>query len=331
MDTGEVTVGASQAEQFSRPMPEISVVTPSRNQGRYLDETVASVLDQEGDFALDYVVVDGASTDDSVAVLRRYESRLRTGEWPVRCRRIRFRWLSEPDSGQSHALSKGLEMTTGDLLGWLNSDDTYLPGALQTIVGAFARDTACAVVYGRAHYIDKSGKQLGAYPTEPFSRERFALVNFVAQPSTFFRRTTLEHVGGPEVGLHYVMDYDLWLRMSAHGCFQYVETYLSNYRLHDESKTIDSRHALENARECFHVVHKHFGWAPANRVYEFCSQRVRATVSSPILRRQPVATLLTTPFAFAKYCAMNRGVRLADLKQLTRQNAKRLFGKQRLY
>ena len=331
METGEVTVGASQPAAPSGPRTEISVVTPSRNQGRYLDETIASVLGQEGNFALDYLVIDGASTDRSVDVLRRYESRLRQGDWPLRCRSIRFRWLSEPDRGQSHALAKGLHMSTGDVLGWLNSDDTYLPSALATVCEAVAHDPACAVVYGKAHYIDESGAPLGDYPTESFSSERLAVVNFLAQPSTFFRRRAIEHIGGPDIGLHYVMDYDLWLRMAKSGPFRYVEAFLSNYRLHNESKTVAAQHALENARECLHVVHKHCGWAPANRVYEFCSQWIQASIPSPRLTKQPVAALLTAPLALAKYCAMNRGVRLADLKLLTRRNARRLFEKQRLY
>jgi glycosyltransferase involved in cell wall biosynthesis len=331
MDTGEVTVGASQPAAPSGPWADISVVTPSRNQGRYLDETIASVLGQEGNFALDYLVIDGASTDSSVDVLRRYETRLRQGDWPLRCRRIRFRWLSEPDRGQSDALAKGLRLATGGVLGWLNSDDTYLPSALATIGETFAQDSACAVVYGKAHYVDEAGVLLGDYPTEPFSSERLAVANFLAQPSTFFRQRTLEQSGGPDVDLHYVMDYDLWLRMAQSGHFRYVETFLSNYRLHKESKTVAARHALENARECLDIVHKHRGWAPANRVYEFCSQWIQASIPSPKLTKQPVVALLATPLALAKYVAMNRGVRRADLKLLTRKNARRLFERQRLY
>lgn len=329
MDTGEVKVGAVRPAEPSRQVPEISVVTPSRNQGRYLDETVASVLGQAGDFVLDYVVVDGASTDDSVAILRRYESRLREGDLACHCRGIRFRWQSEPDRGQSHALAKGLALATGDVLGWLNSDDTYLPGALSEACQAFACDTACSVVYGKAHYIDEAGHRLGDYPTEPFSHERFAVANFVAQPSAFFRRTALEQVGGPNVDLHYVMDYDLWLRMAGRGRLQYVERFLSNYRLHAESKTIASHHALENARECLRVVHEQFGWAPANRVYEVCAQWLTANAPLPLLKRPPYTALLATPMAVAKYCTMNRGIRFADLKQL--KHAKKLFANRQLY
>lgn len=331
MDTGEVNVVSSRREQSSRQATQISIVTPSRNQGRYLDETIASVLGQAGDFLLDYIVVDGASTDDSVDVLRRYERQLQSADCPVRCRGIRFRWLSEPDRGQSEALAKGLRMATGELLGWLNSDDTYLPGALTTACSVFSSVPDCSVVYGKANYIDESGKYLGQYPTEPFSDERLVVVNFIAQPSVFFRRKTLEQVEGPNTDLHYVMDYDLWLRMSKVGIFRYVESSLSNYRLHAESKTIAPKHALENARECLQVVRQHAHWAPANRVYEFCSQWLRANLSSPTLNRQPATAILTLPIALAKYLAMNRGIRLADVRQLTPANVKRLFGKQRLY
>jgi len=308
-----------------RAFPTVSITTPSWNQGQFLEETIWSVLDQEGDFAIDYIVVDGGSTDGSVDTIKKYESLLLRGEWPIRCRDIRFRWRSESDNGQSDAINKGLRMSDGNILAWLNSDDTYLPGALQKVCDAFARDPGCDVVYGKTHYVDASGAHLGHYPTEAFCRERLAVVNFICQPSAFFRRSALDRVGYPDVSLRYVMDFDLWIRMAEQGRFCYLDEFLSHYRLHGESKTVSPRHALENSKECLAVVYKHFHWAPANRVYGYCANKVRAHVAQSLLSRKPVELFLTLPCATLKYCVMNRGVRLADVKQLSLKNLRNLL------
>ena len=312
-------------------LPTVSVTTPSYNQGRFLEETIRSVLAQEGDFSIDYVVVDGGSTDNSVAIIKDYESLLARGEWPVRCRNIHFRWLSEPDHGQSDAINKGFRMSTGDVLAWLNSDDTYTPGALRAICDAFAADVSCDVVYGQADYIDESGTRLGAYPTEDFDRARLAVVNFIAQPSVFFRRSTLARVGYPDATLRYVMDYDLWIRMSSQCRFRYLNEVLSHYRLHGESKTVSPQHALDNARECLDVVRKHFDWAPANRVYAYCARWYQTHAALSALKKKPVEFCLTVPAALLTYVAMNRGIRLADTKQLSLKNLRGMLGEKSLY
>jgi glycosyltransferase involved in cell wall biosynthesis len=312
-------------------VPTVSITTPSWNQGRFLEETIRSVLGQEGNFAIDYILVDGGSTDDSVAIIKKYESLLLRREWPVRCHDIRFRWLSERDDGQSDAINKGLRMSTGEILGWLNSDDTYAPGALATVCEAFAQDPSNDVVYGKTYYVDESGSRLGHYPTENFSRERLAVVNFICQPSTFFRRSALDRVGYLDANLRYVMDYELWIRMSSQCRFQHIDRVLSSYRLHGESKTVSQRHALENSRECLDVVYKHFHWAPANRVYQYCANRYQAHVSPSLFKRKPIEFCLTAPYAALKYCAMNRGIRLADVKQLSPRRLRNLLVDRNLY
>ena len=315
----------------ARYAPIVAITTPSFNQGRFLEETIQSVVSQEGDFSIDYVVVDGGSTDDSVAIIKKYESLLARGEWPVRCRGIHLRWCSEQDQGQSDAINKGFRMATGGIMAWLNSDDAYAPGALGTVSNAFAADAGCDVVYGKSAYIDESGTHLGAYPTENFDRDRLAVVNFIAQPSAFFRRSALERVGYPDASLRYVMDYDLWIRMSGSCHFRYLSEILSNYRLHGESKTVSPAHALANARECLEVVHKHFHWAPANRVYAYCAGWYESNVHLPFLKKKPVEVGITGPVALVKYLAMNRGIRLADAKQLSLRNLRGLVAGRKLY
>src|SRR5574340_1418719 len=110
--------------------PVITVVTPSFNQGRFIDETIRSVISQEGDFYLEYLIMDGGSTDETVDIIKKYDRLIKEGKWPVKCRGIEYRWVSEKDNGQADAVNKGFKIARGEILGWLNSDDTYLPGAL---------------------------------------------------------------------------------------------------------------------------------------------------------------------------------------------------------
>jgi glycosyltransferase involved in cell wall biosynthesis len=326
MNPGKARVAAP-----TRPVPTVSITTPSRNQGRFLEDTIKSVLSQEGDFAIDYILVDGGSTDNSVEVIKKYESLLLRGKWPIRCSGIRFRWLSERDEGQSDAINKGLRMSTGDVMAWLNSDDTYTPDALRIVCETFSQDASCDVVYGKTYYVDQSGARLGQYPTEDFCHERLAIVNFICQPSTFFRRSALERAGYPDANLRYVMDYDLWIRMAAACRFRYLADFLSHYRLHGESKTVSGEHALGNSRECLEVVYKYFHWAPANRVYDYCTRWYQAHVTKPVLKKSPIEFCLIAPCAAFKYCAMNRGIRLADVKQLSLRNLRNLLVARNLF
>ncbi|HYA12953.1 MAG TPA: glycosyltransferase, partial [Syntrophales bacterium] len=134
-----------------------SIVTPSYNQGEFLSETIESVISQEGDFLIDYIIVDGGSTDNSVAIIRHYDALLQKGEWRISCRGITFRWHSEVDQGQTDALMKGFSVAKGEILAWLNSDDTYLPGALQAVAGFFRDQPDTGLMYGDALYCDRRG------------------------------------------------------------------------------------------------------------------------------------------------------------------------------
>ncbi|HEY5949285.1 MAG TPA: glycosyltransferase family 2 protein [Kofleriaceae bacterium] len=298
-------------------------MTPSYQQGRFLAATIESVLSQEGDFVIDYVICDGGSKDESVEVIKRYEAMLKAGTWPIRCGGITYRWLSEKDRGQTDAISKGFAMTTGSVLAWLNSDDTYMPGALQRVAAVFA-DPNVSVVYGKSHFTDEAGNIIGKYPTEPFDVDRLPVFNFISQPSTFFTKAALEAAGGLEVDLHFVMDFDLWIRLAKQFAFTYVPEFLSTWRLHDDSKTVSPASALANHKEMLDTVTKYFGWSPLNRVYSYTYQLLKAKL--PMLRERELSLVaLSVPFAAANYLRMNRGVRLADLKLVTRTNLRKLF------
>lgn len=301
----------------------ISIVTPSYNQGAYLAETIESVLGQEGDFSIDYIIADGGSSDHSVEIIRRYEKLLEKGEWPVRCRGIRYRWLSEKDKGQSDALMKGFGRAEGEILAWLNSDDTYLPGALAKAVEAFG-DGGAGVVYGKSRFIDVQGKAIGCYPTEPFDYRRLAMVNFICQPSTFFTREAFDAVGGVNRKLHYAMDFDLWIRLAGRSEFRYLPVFLSSYRLHESSKTVSPQDSLANHLEGLETVQRHYRWAPLNRVYGYCRSRCCGFFPGLTSKSPALAVLLAAPYTVMLYLVRNKGVCFDDLSIFTRGNMRNL-------
>jgi hypothetical protein len=200
------------------------VVTPSYNQGQFLEETLRSVLLQ-GYPNLEYLVMDGGSTDTSVEIIRRYAPYLDG-------------WVSEADRGQSHAIEKGFAHATGDLLAWLNSDDLFLPGALFTVARRFLAEPGPVLVYGDAEYIEPDGQPgAGAPCAQPYDR-RWMLEhsNMVPQPSAFFSRKAYREAGGLDENLHYTMDLDLWLRLGDMGAAVFIPHKLSQMRMYPEAK-----------------------------------------------------------------------------------------------
>ena len=227
-------------------LPSISLVTPSLDQGRFLRATIESVLAQ-GYPALDYAVQDGGSTDETLEVLRSFGDRIR--------------WTSEKDAGQADAINRALRLATGDVLGYLNSDDVLLPGALRAVGEAFAASPDAVFVFGRAVYLDAAGTRVSEYLTRPDAMERLADACFVAQPAAFFRRTAWADVGEFDVSLHHTMDYDYWLRIAARygaGRCRYLDRELAGARMHADAKTVSGwERALE---EIFDLVKRRTGY-----------------------------------------------------------------------
>lgn len=206
--------------------PLVSVVTPSYKQGQFIEETIRSVLLQ-GYPNLEYIVIDGGSTDDTVEVIRKYESWLSY-------------WVTESDRGQSHAVNKGFARCTGELMGWLNSDDIYLMGTIQTIVQEFRARPDAYLVYGDALCTDKESQPLWVFK----SRETSLLAKleywrgwYIPQPAVFFKRDLYRHIGELEEGFHYALDYDYFVRAAFHYRFHYLPAVLATYRRHEASKT----------------------------------------------------------------------------------------------
>ena len=158
--------------------PILSIVTPSYNQGQFLVETIESVIGQSGDFHIDYIIVDGGSTDNSVEIIRHYDALLKQGEWPISCKGITYRWLSERDRGQTDALAKGFRMVNGEILAWLNSDDIYLPGALQTAAAFFRNNPGTGLLYGECTLLRRDRRHHRQVPDRRIRIRQTCLVQF---------------------------------------------------------------------------------------------------------------------------------------------------------
>jgi glycosyltransferase involved in cell wall biosynthesis len=302
-----------------------TIVTPSYNQADYLAEAIESVIGQEGEFSIDYIIVDGGSTDGSVDIIRHYAAVVEEKRRECKCLGITLRWLSEKDDGQADALMKGFRLATGDVLAWLNSDDSYLPGALGKVAALFDRRPGLSVVYGQTHYTDPAGVVIGRYPTGPFDYQRLATFNYICQPSTFFTKDAFEEVGGLDAALHFVMDYDLWIRLAKGFEFAYLQEFLANYRLHDESKTVSERSALANHEDALMVVRRHYGRAPLSRVYVCCHQRL-SDVLPPFLKKLRFPLILSAlPLALARYLRLNKGVHREDFRDIRLHKVRKLF------
>jgi len=209
-------------------LPLVSVITPSYNQAGFIRETIESVLTQDYP-NIELIVVDGGSTDGTIELLKSYVDA-----------DDRFRYISEPDRGQSHAINKGLHMARGPIIGWLNSDDTYLPGAVRKAVEMFRDRPHYAIVYGKAHYIDAFGQVTGDFNVQPFEKDKLYETCIICQPAAFIRRDVFVRMGGVDESLKFCMDYDLWIRVSNQHPMGYLDDFLANSRLHDACKSVTS-------------------------------------------------------------------------------------------
>ncbi len=205
-------------------MLKISIITPSYNQGQYLEETIQSVLDQNYP-NLEYIIMDGGSTDNSVEIIKKYESQL-------------AHWESRPDGGQSNAINKGFNMASGDILAWLNSDDYYTPGTLNQVAGLFEPDDL-KIVFGEcALYHEKSGKTKASTVFEYAQSHKIEYSDYIIQPSSFWTKKTWETVGNLDGKLTYTFDWDWYIRAKKAGVhFHPVDKTFSVYRYHDQHKT----------------------------------------------------------------------------------------------
>jgi glycosyltransferase involved in cell wall biosynthesis len=207
------------------PLPLVSIVTPSYNQARFLERTIESVISQ--DYSnIEYIIVDGASSDDSVEIIKKYASQL---AW----------WVSEPDQGQTDAINKGFAHAKGEILAWLNSDDTYQSGAISQAVQALLAHPDAALVYGDANLIDEQGQIIGRFPSRQTNLQKILRGSVhIPQQATFFYSRFWRLVGPLDPSFQFAMDYDLWVRLANLAPLVYIPSLWANFRLHGQGKSV---------------------------------------------------------------------------------------------
>lgn len=233
-------------------LPVISIVTPSFQQGPYLERTLRSVLDQRYP-ALDYQVMDGGSTDESLAILERYRSRLSRVE-------------SGPDGGQSAAIAKGFANAQGEIFAYLNSDDVLLPGTLNFVAAYFKAHPEVDLVYGHRAYIDAEDRVLRHWVLPPHLDYIQRRWDYIPQETCFWRRRLAEKAGPFDPGFHFALDYDFLVRCMAVGRLRRADRFLGAIRLHPASKTTRTWESIGKA-EVARIHQREDFWAPRTLVY----------------------------------------------------------------
>jgi len=205
-------------------LPLVSIVTPSYNQAPFLEQTIRSVLEQDYP-RIEYMIVDGGSTDGSVEIIKKYAERF---AW----------WVSDRDSGQAEAINKGLRRARGEIVAWLNSDDVYLPGAVSAAVKAFEQKLQTGLVYGNVLAVDEMGHPLNLLRYGDWGLAGLMEFRIIGQPSVFMRRQVLEQTGFLDPSYHFLLDHQLWLRMAQIAGMDYLPKTLSEARFHRQSKNV---------------------------------------------------------------------------------------------
>ncbi|MCP4143587.1 MAG: glycosyltransferase [Chloroflexi bacterium] len=217
---------------------KFSIITPSFNQADYLAETINSVLEQSYS-QVEYAIVDGASTDGSVGIIKEHSEHL---TW----------WVSEIDAGQADAINKGFPRATGDIVAWLNSDDVYLPQTLEKVAALFEQNPNAGIIYGDVLSIDGEGNPINVQRFSPYELDDLMAFNIISQPGVFMRRSILEQAGYLDLDYHFLLDHHLWLRMAQLAPIIYSPQILAKARYHADAKNI--AHAEKFGQEAFKIL-----------------------------------------------------------------------------
>ena len=219
-------------------MTLVSIITPSYNQARYLEQTIRSVLGQDHP-RIEYIVMDGASNDGSVEIIKEYADRLAY-------------WESVEDNGQADAINKGFARASGEIVAWLNSDDYYLPGTISAAVKVFEENPDVVLVYGNMLAVDENGQTFNTLTYKQLTLEDLLCFQIIGQPAVFMRRSALQQTSGLDPTFHYLLDHLLWVQIAKRGRVLHVNQTWSAARYHAEAKNVAK--ATEFGREAFRIL-----------------------------------------------------------------------------
>jgi hypothetical protein len=219
-------------------MTLVSIITPSFNQAKYLEQTIRSVLSQDHP-RIEYIVMDGASTDGSVDTIEKYADELTY-------------WESQKDNGQSDAINKGFARASGDIIAWLNSDDFYLPGTVSAAVKIFDENPDAVLVYGNMLAVDENGATFNTLTYKQLTLEDLLCFQIIGQPAVFMRRSALQKTSGLDLSFHFLLDHLLWIQIAKHGRILHVDQTWAAARYHAEAK--NRAKAAEFGREAFRIL-----------------------------------------------------------------------------
>ncbi len=237
---------------------KLTIITPSYNQGRFIESTIKSVMNQN--IPIQYLIMDGGSKDNTKNVLESYKNKYQDS----------LSYIMEPDNGQAHAVNKGLARATGDIIGWVNSDDCYMPGAFEKVLDFFDKNPSVDVLYGDKIFIDINNKPINFYPVEKMSLRRLKQTCIIPQPATFFRRKIVDSHGMLNENLNFCMDYEFWLRLAlAKVKFSYIKKTLAIARVYDDCKTVAS--SLSAHKERMGMLYSKLNYYPAQPVFAYAN------------------------------------------------------------
>lgn len=233
-----------------------SIVTPSFNQGKYIEQTIKSVIFQAGNFYIDYIIADGGSKDETINIIKKYDRFIKSQDFRKNCLGVEFRWLSEPDSGQSNAINKGFKVAKGDICAWINSDDWYEKDAFAEVLNSFNKNADVDMVYGNVyHYYENGSITKGEASPSDFEKNLFEGCQ-ISQQGAFFSKNSLVKAGYLDESLHYSMDYDLWLKILNNSKAFFAEKHLAYFRFWPDSKTCSQKKGFEKEEK---LLRKKYG------------------------------------------------------------------------